>query len=67
MVRYLTMNGYDWKVNNLDRIIDANVFAILWGGGTTTSVIGNYKEYDDNGYLGNKLKKYYLDPLPLKA
>ena len=46
MVRYLTMNGYNWKVNNLDKFIDANVFAILWGGGTTTSVIGNYKEYE---------------------
>lgn len=27
------LGNYDWNTNNLWRAVDANVFAILWGGG----------------------------------
>jgi hypothetical protein len=42
-----------------------NVFAILWGGGTTTGVIQNFQNTNDNGWLKGKINTYQLNPQPL--
>lgn len=54
--------GYDWSTNHLQDLIDMNVFAILWGGGTTTSVGSIETNGDDNGWLAEKVRNYYLSP-----
>ena len=54
--------GYDWGTNHLQRLIDMNVFALLWGGGTTTSVGSLGTNGDDNGWLAEKVKQYYQAP-----
>ncbi len=40
----------------------AHVFAILWGGGDTTSVIKNFSNTDDHGWLAHKIINYYKNP-----
>ena len=63
---YMTMNGYNWSKDNgnLNVAANANVFAILWGGGQTQSV-GTFP-INDNGWLANKLINYYKNPTYLK-
>lgn len=60
-------NNYDWSKDNgkLKLAAKNNVFAILWGGGETTSVIKNFKNNDDNGWLAGKIKNYLANPLLL--
>ncbi len=57
---------YDWTQNHLQRTIDYGVVSILWGGGSTTSVVslGNTTG-DDDGWLNNKVSDYYDNRLPL--
>ncbi len=52
VVDYLTC---DWHQNRLATIQKENVFAILWGGGSTTGVIGIQPELDDSGWLFAKI------------
>lgn len=40
-----------WQQNRLSTIQKENVFAILWGGGSTTGVVGIEPALDDNGWL----------------
>jgi hypothetical protein len=54
---YLTKDGYDWSTNNLHKLRDANVFAILWGGGNTQSIAKF--PHDDNGYLYTHVLNYF--------
>ncbi|MGB0184587.1 MAG: SUMF1/EgtB/PvdO family nonheme iron enzyme, partial [Opitutales bacterium] len=54
--------GYDWGTSHLQRLIDMNVFALLWGGGTTTSVGSIGTNGDDNGWLAAKVTEYYQAP-----
>lgn len=66
---YLSMseagtNGvYNWQSNHLQLAADSHVFAILWGGGNTTSV-GTFPS-DDHGWLANKIINYYKNPTPI--
>jgi hypothetical protein len=39
----------------------ANVFSVLWGGGSTTSVVGLASNLDDNGWVFSRLKALGLD------
>lgn len=57
-------NNFDWSKDNgkLKLAAQNNVFAILWGGGETTSVIKNFKNNDDNGWLASKIKAYLASP-----
>lgn len=66
MTNYMTMNNYNWSKDNgnLKLAANANVFAILWGGGQTQSV-GTFP-INDNGWLANKIKTYYQNPQKLK-
>lgn len=57
------LNNYSWTTNNLQQTASSNVFAILWGGGNTTSV--SSFPSDDNGWLANKIKAYYTNPIPI--
>ncbi|UAT42882.1 hypothetical protein GUI12_01785 [Anaplasmataceae bacterium AB001_6] len=54
---FLNDNGYDWSQNQLNNAIEANAFSILWGGGSTTSVVSINQGSDD--WLLNKIKEYY--------
>ncbi|GGD76146.1 chitinase N-terminal domain-containing protein [Lacimicrobium alkaliphilum] len=50
-------NEHDWGTSQLRHAAYANVFAILWGGPTSTSVVpvGNH---NDNGWLKSKIVAY---------
>jgi len=62
---YLTQNGQDWSSSHLALAKNSRVFAILWGGGQTTSV-GTFPS-DDGGYLASRIAAYYLNPLYLNT
>jgi hypothetical protein len=60
-------NNFNWGRDNgkLTKAVTNHVFAILWGGGNTTSVIKNFSNTDDHGWLANKIVTYYKKPTPL--
>lgn len=45
-----------WQKNRLADVKQKNVFAILWGGGSTTGVVGISDKLDDNGWLYQHLR-----------
>lgn len=52
--------GYNWGQSNLQAIAQThNVFAILWGGGSTTSVSNIGTNGYDDGWLANKIRDYH--------
>lgn len=58
-------NNFNWGKNNAKlawAAKNAHLFAILWGGGSTTSVIKNFSNTDDHGWLAGKIKDYYKNP-----
>jgi hypothetical protein len=58
-------NNFDWGKDNgkLPMAVTNHVFAILWGGGNTTSVIKNFSNPDDHGWLASKIINYYKAPI----
>jgi hypothetical protein len=51
--------NYDWSVSRLRHAAYSNVFAILWGGGSTTAVVPIATNGSgDNGWLKNKVVSY---------
>jgi hypothetical protein len=60
-------DNYNWGSGNgkLAKAAADGVFAILWGGGNTTSVIHNFSNPDDHGWLASKILSYYAKPTPL--
>lgn len=58
-----------WQKPHLYNALHSNVFAILWGGGQTTGIVGNNNvgglNLDDNGWLSGRLKDYYANPIQL--
>ena len=59
---YLTQDNYDWQQSNLEKAKNSNVFAILWGGGNTTSV-GTFPNKGDNDkWLAAKVNAYQKSP-----
>jgi hypothetical protein len=61
-------DNFDWGKNNKKLKFaagKAHVFAILWGGGNTTSVIKNFSNTDDHGWLAGKIIDYYKKPTPI--
>jgi len=59
------IKGYDWSKNNLNQLKDANIFSILWGGGSTTGIVGQNPSTDDNGWLYGKVMNYLANPTPI--
>jgi len=57
--------GYDWSKNNFNQLKDANIFSILWGGGSTTGIVGQNPSTDDNGWLYGKVMNYLANPTPI--
>lgn len=52
--------GYNWGQSQLQNIAQQNnVFAILWGGGSTTGVYDIGTNGYDDGWLAGKLRNYY--------
>jgi chitodextrinase len=64
---YLNASAYKWNQDNgkLKDLASKGIFAILWGGGSTTSV-GTFPS-DDGGWLAGKIRNYYLNPQPLST
>lgn len=57
VIEYLQCPNTDsdcWHHNRLASPMMKNVFAILWGGGSTTGIIGVTSDLDDNGWLYKK-------------
>ncbi|MEZ9199181.1 PKD domain-containing protein [Shewanella sp. 10N.286.54.B9] len=51
--------NYDWGVSQLRQSAYSNVFAILWGGGSTTAVVPiNTNGSGDNNWLRDKIVSY---------
>ena len=59
-VEYMNTDGatsqYDWTKGKMQEVADANVFSIMWGGGSTISV-GTFP-IDDGGWLAKQVNKY---------
>ena len=55
-------NGYDWSAMRMQNLPKYNVFALLWGGGSTTAVVSIGSNGSDNGWLNNKVTEYAADP-----
>lgn len=41
---------------------DYNVFAVLWGGGSTVSITTIHSNGEDGGWLSEKMAEYYAAP-----
>jgi hypothetical protein len=50
-----------WQTGHMTDLKAANVFSVLWGGGSTTSVVGLASNLDDNGWVFSRLKALGLD------
>jgi hypothetical protein len=64
-----TQGSYKWYQDNgrLKLAAQNKVFAILWGGGNSTTVINNsLPSLNDYGYLAKKLTDYHTNPTPLQ-
>lgn len=55
-------NGYDWGQRQAKNLPDYNVFAVLWGGGSTVSITTIYSNGDDGGWLADKIRDYAAAP-----
>lgn len=55
-------NGYDWGQRQAKNLPDYNVFAVLWGGGSTVSITTIYSNGDDGGWLAEKIRDYAAAP-----
>ncbi|NEP01511.1 MAG: hypothetical protein F6K58_23215 [Symploca sp. SIO2E9] len=53
---------YNWSNSQLEQLAKNKVFAILWGGGSTTSIAPIGTNGDDDGWLADKVKDYYNAP-----
>lgn len=52
--------AYDWATAQVQQIAkEYNVFAILWGGGSTTGQYNIGTNGSDDGWLAGKLREYY--------
>lgn len=50
-----------WQTGHLAQLKAANVFSVIWGGGSTTSIAGTDNVADDGGWLWNRLKALGLN------
>ncbi|MGI9947058.1 hydrogenase expression protein [Vibrio hyugaensis] len=55
-------DGYDWSQVAMHNLPKSNVFALLWGGGSTTAVVSIGSNGTDNGWLDNKVDAYAQNP-----
>ena len=54
--------GYDWSQMQALNLPDYNVFAVLWGGGSTVSITSIHSNGEDGGWLAEKMAEYYAAP-----
>ncbi|HCR1150265.1 TPA: chitinase [Klebsiella aerogenes] len=54
--------GYDWSQMQALNLPDYNVFAVLWGGGSTVSITTIHSNGEDGGWLSEKMAEYYAAP-----
>jgi hypothetical protein len=55
-------SGYDWGQMQALNLPDYNVFAVLWGGGSTVSITTIHSNGEDGGWLAEKMCEYYAFP-----
>lgn len=55
-------NGYDWSHRAINDLPKSNVFALLWGGGSTTAVVSIGSNGNDKGWLQDKIDAYAQNP-----
>ncbi len=53
---------YDWGQIQALNLPDYNVFAVLWGGGSTVSITTIHSNGEDGGWLAEKMAEYYAMP-----
>ena len=54
--------GYDWSKVAMHDLPKNNVFAVLWGGGSTTAVVSIGSNGTDHGWLSSKVDAYTQNP-----
>ncbi|WP_323080358.1 chitinase [Klebsiella quasipneumoniae] len=54
--------GYDWGQCQALNLPDYNIFAVLWGGGSTVSITTIHSNGEDGGWLAEKMTEYYAAP-----
>ncbi|MCF6764175.1 hypothetical protein L3V82_00205 [Thiotrichales bacterium 19S3-7] len=60
-----TTSQYNWSYGHLADLLENNVFAILWGGGSTTGIAGDGPGMNDGGFINDQIQslkaqgKYY--------
>lgn len=57
--------SYDWANQRLVNAVNANAFAILWGGGRTTTLIPSQEPGTDPVWLSTRVDQYYTNPISL--
>lgn len=60
-LRCPTVEPACWQSGHLNVLQNANVFAVLWGGGSTTSIAGTASVADDGGWLFNRIRALGLN------
>ncbi|QLI82435.1 hypothetical protein HZU75_13370 [Chitinibacter fontanus] len=50
-----------WQTGHLNQLKAANVFSVIWGGGSTTSIAGTDNVADDGGWLWSRIKALGLN------
>ncbi|WP_318479873.1 hydrogenase expression protein [Photobacterium leiognathi] len=55
-------HNYDWSQAVINELPNYNVFAVLWGGGSTTGVVSIGSNGDDHNWLDNKVSSYSQSP-----
>ncbi|STY31101.1 Uncharacterised protein [Legionella wadsworthii] len=69
-IQCLNLNNFNWAHQNskqLKEAADAHVFAILWGAGAFATGIWEVPgtTFPDNGWMVDKIVKYYKSPQPI--
>ncbi|HDI3224129.1 TPA: hydrogenase expression protein [Vibrio cholerae] len=59
--------GYDWSNAGIQDLPKNNVFAVFWGGGSTTAVVSIGSNGTDNGWLQSKVDAYAQNPVCLSG
>jgi|GEM_PF-6223036 len=59
--------NYDWHPSRLEDLADDNIFAIFWGGGSTTAPVHISTNPPVNPFLNAQLAAYALDTTPRQS
>ena len=63
--QFLSADIHDWSEPMINTLPSHNIFAILWGGGSTTSVSPISTNSGDGDWMADKIEQYSHDPVKL--